>query len=64
MVSAEVLGDIKSLVIFFGIIILAGLFMLSLIATVGMISFMLSGQFLESAPILASCMGCSRSSSA
>ncbi len=53
MVSAEVLGDIKSLVIFFGIIILAGLFMLSLIATVGMISFMLSGQFLEVAPILA-----------
>ena len=53
MGSTEVLGDLKSLLIFLGITLLAVLFVLSLIAAVGMISFMLSGQFLESAPILA-----------
>ena len=53
MGSTEVLGDLKSLLIFLGITLLAVLFVLSLIAAVGMISFMLSGQFLEVAPILA-----------
>ena len=53
MRSSAVLGDLKSLVILFGLVILAVLFVGSLAAAVGMISFMLSGQALEVAPAFA-----------
>ena len=46
-------GDLKSLLILFGLILLAVLFVLSLIAAVGMISFTLSGRALYVAPLLA-----------
>jgi len=53
MRSGAVLGDLKSLLILFGLVLLAVLFVLSLVATVGMISFTLSGQAVEVAPVLA-----------
>ena len=51
--TIDALGDLKSLLILFGLVLLAVLFVLSLAATVGMISFTLSGQALEIAPALA-----------
>ncbi|HYR81262.1 MAG TPA: hypothetical protein VEN80_03065 [Thermoplasmata archaeon] len=53
MRSGAVLGDLKSLLILFGLVLLAVLFVLSLVATIGMISFTLSGQAVEVAPVLA-----------
>jgi len=53
MRNSAVFGDLKSLVILVGLVILAVLFIGSLAAAVGMISFTLSGQALEVAPALA-----------
>ncbi|HEX9340270.1 MAG TPA: hypothetical protein VF992_03750 [Thermoplasmata archaeon] len=53
MRTGDLLGDFKSLLILFGLFVLAALSVLSLIAAIGMISFMLSGTALEVAPILA-----------
>lgn len=53
MRTIDYLGDLKSLLILFGLFLLAVLFVLSLIAAVGMISFTLSGRALEVAPVLA-----------
>jgi len=53
MRSGAVLRDLKSLLILFGLVLLAVLFVLSLVATIGMISFTLSGQAVEVAPVLA-----------
>jgi len=53
MRTIDALGDLKSLLILFGLFLLAVLFVLSLIATVGMISFTFSGRALEVAPVLA-----------
>ena len=57
MRSSAVLGDLKSLLILFGILLFAVLFVSSLIAAVGMISLTFSGQHLEVAPLLAFVFG-------
>ena len=57
MRSSAVLGDLKSILILFGILLFAVLFVLSLIGAVGMISFTLSRQHLEVAPVLAFAFG-------
>ena len=57
MRSSAVFGDLKSLLILFGILLFAVLFVSSLIAAVGMISLTFSGQHLEVAPLLAFVFG-------
>ncbi len=53
MRNSVVVGDIKSLLVLFGLVFLAVLSGLCLIAAVGMTSSTLSGQFIEVAPSLA-----------
>src|SRR5438309_84651 len=53
MRGSAILGDLKSLLILFGLFLLGVLFLLSLIAAVGMTSFTLSGQYIGVAPVLA-----------
>lgn len=50
---SDVLADLKSLLTLFGLVVLAILFVLCLVATVGMVSFTLSEVSLEAAPVLA-----------